>query len=108
MILIRSVSFGVFVIADDESPASLSSVSASILDRFRPEVRVREPRGFMLGEKSQPIAFQTKLRLRRILVPTRRTLQTYVQEHSEARFTHGVCPRCADTLHADVRSRRAA
>jgi GAF domain-containing protein len=27
------------------------------------------------------------------------TLETYVQDHSEASFTHGICPECIETRH---------
>ena len=29
-------------------------------------------------------------------------IETYIQEHSEADFSHGICPECAATLYPDI------
>jgi len=29
-------------------------------------------------------------------------MECYIQEHSHARFTHGICPECAQRLYPDV------
>lgn len=29
-------------------------------------------------------------------------IETYVRDHSEAEFSHGLCPDCATTLYPDV------
>lgn len=28
-------------------------------------------------------------------------IETYIKEHSEAEFSHGICPECAETLYGD-------
>ena len=28
-------------------------------------------------------------------------VESYIQKHSDAKFTHGICPECADTLYPD-------
>lgn len=30
-------------------------------------------------------------------------IEAYISEHSEAKFSHGVCPECAQKLYPDVR-----
>jgi PAS domain S-box-containing protein len=34
-------------------------------------------------------------------------LETYITEHTDATFTHGVCPDCAEVMRQDLRDRRA-
>jgi len=34
-------------------------------------------------------------------------IETYLSEHSEATFTHGVCPECAQTFREEIQARRA-
>jgi hypothetical protein len=33
-------------------------------------------------------------------------LETYISDHTDATFTHGVCPDCAETLRREWRDRR--
>jgi PAS domain S-box-containing protein len=34
-------------------------------------------------------------------------LESYISEHSDATFTHGVCPDCAEIMRQDIRDRRS-
>ncbi len=36
-----------------------------------------------------------------------RQLESYIQEHSQAEFTHGICNECAETLYKDFVEKRA-
>jgi len=29
-------------------------------------------------------------------------IETYVRDHSDAQFSHGICPDCAKTLYPDI------
>lgn len=33
-------------------------------------------------------------------------LETYISDHTDATFTHGVCPECADALRQEIRERK--
>ena len=35
-------------------------------------------------------------------------VETYVSQHSEARFTHGICPECYKRMHGEAKAARAA
>ena len=35
-------------------------------------------------------------------IKTLTDMQAYIQEHSDASFSHGVCPDCLKTYYADV------
>jgi hypothetical protein len=36
-----------------------------------------------------------------------RQIESYIRDHSEAEFSHGICPECAEKLYPDLKSGRS-
>jgi len=34
------------------------------------------------------------------------TLELYISDHSDAKFTHGICPECKEELYGDLQGKR--
>ena len=52
-------------------------------------------------KKSEYEFIQDKLRWRKESAERHRLFEEYIREHSDVKFTHGMCPACMEKLYPD-------